>query len=75
MDVKRGRLPVYALDRPGAGHAIEHELASTNEVLRAHVNPETETAFIEYDVAETDPLLVARAIEKAGYRSGSPIEP
>ena len=73
MDV---RLPIYGLDCPGAGPtAIERELASTDGVLRAYVNPVTETAYIDYDAAETDPSLLARAIEKAGYRSGPPIEP
>lgn len=77
MDVKRDlRLPIYGLDCPGTGPAaIERELASADGVLTAYVNPVTETAYVEYDDAKTDPLLLARAIEKAGYRSGPPIEP
>lgn len=76
MDVIRGlRLPVHGLDCAGTGPAtVERELASTHGVLRAYVNPATETAYIDYDLGETDPCLLARAIERAGFGSGLPIE-
>ena len=76
MDVKRGlRIPIYGLGCGGAGAAtIERELAATDGVLRVYVNPATETAYIEYDPADCDPGALAKAVEKAGYRPGSPVE-
>ena len=45
MDVKRRLcLPIYGLECPGAGRAIERELASTDGVLRAYVNVATNIA-------------------------------
>jgi cation transport ATPase len=76
MDVKQGlRIPVFGLGCGGAGATtIERELAATNGVLRAYVNPATETAYVDYDPAETDTWVLARAIERAGYRAGRPVE-
>jgi len=76
MDVKRGlRIPIYGLGCGGAGAtAIERQLAATDGVLRAYVNPATETAHVDYDPAETDPWSLARAIERAGYKAGRPVE-
>ena len=76
MNITRGlRIPVYGLGCGGAGRStIERVLAATDGVLSAYVNPATETAYIDYDPAETDPWTLARAIEEAGYRSGPPIE-
>jgi copper chaperone CopZ len=76
MNAKRQlRIPVYFLGCGGSGAtAIERELAATDGVLRVYVNPATETAYIDYDPAETDPSSLARAIEKAGYRAGRPVE-
>ena len=76
MDITRGlRIPVYGLGCGGAGRStIERVLAATDGVLSAYVNPATETAYIDYDPAETDSWTLARVIEEAGYRSGPPIE-
>ena len=76
MDIKRGlRIPVYGLGCGGAGATtIERELAATDGVLRAYVNPATETAYVDYDPAETDAWVLARAIERAGYRAGRPVD-
>jgi copper chaperone CopZ len=76
MDIKRGlRIPVYDLGCGGAGATtIERELAATDGVLRAYVNPATETAYVDFDPAEVDPLTLARAVERAGYRPGRPVE-
>lgn len=75
MDIKRGlRIPIYDLGCGGAGAAtVERELASSDGVLRVYVNPATETAYVDYDSAETDPWALAKAIEKAGYRAGRPV--
>lgn len=76
MDLMRHlRIPVYGLDcTVGAARMIERELAATDGVLRAYVNPATETAYIDFDPAEVDVPSLARAIERAGYRPGRPIE-
>ena len=66
-------LPIYGLDCAGAAAAIERALASTGGVLRAYVNPATETAFMDYDAGRTDPWLLTLAVEKAGYMSGPPV--
>lgn len=75
MDITRGlRIPVYGLGCGGAGRStIERELAATDGVLSAYVNPATETAYIDYDPAEIDPWTLARVIESAGYLSGRPV--
>lgn len=76
MDAKRQlRIPVYGLGCGGAGATtIERELAATDGVLRAYVNPATETAYVDYDPAEIDGWSLARVIERAGYRPGRPVE-
>lgn len=76
MDVTQGlRVPVLGLGCGGSGAVtIERELAATDGVLRVYVNPATETAYVDYDPAETDPWVLARAIERAGYRAGHPVE-
>ena len=69
------QIPVFDLGCGGAGATtIERELAATDGVLRAYVNPATETAYVDYDPAEVDGWELARAVERAGYRPGRPIE-
>jgi len=76
MDIRHGlRIPVFGLGCGAAGATtIERELAAIDGVLRAYVNPATETAYIDYDPAETDAWALARVIEHAGYRAGRPVE-
>ena len=76
MNIRRGlQIPVYGLGCGGAGvTTVERELAATDGVVRVYVNPATETAYVDYDPAETDALTLSRAIEKAGYRAGRPVE-
>ncbi len=76
MDVKRGcRIPIYGLGCGGAGAStVERELTRTDGVLRVYVNPATETAYIDYHAAVTDASALARAIERAWYRAGRPVE-
>lgn len=76
MDVTRGlRIPIYGLGCGGAGATtIERELAATAGVVRAYVNPATETAYVDYDPAETDPWSLAKAVDRAGYQAGRPVE-
>ena len=69
------QIPVYDLGCGGAGSTtIERELAATDGVLRAYVNPATETAYVDYDPSKVDPSTLARAVERAGYRAGRPVE-
>jgi Cu+-exporting ATPase len=76
MDIKGGlRIPILGLGCGGAGATtIERELAATDGVMRVYVNPATDTAYVDYDPSETDPWALARAVERAGYRAGRPVE-
>ena len=76
MDITRKlQIPVFDLGCGGAGATtIERELAATEGVLRAYVNPATETAYIDYDAFEVDPWTLVRAVQRAGYRPGRPVE-
>ena len=76
MDTKQQiHIPVYDLGCGGAGATtIERELAATDGVLRAYVNPATDIAYVDYDPSEVDPWTLARAVERAGYRPGRPVE-
>ncbi len=76
MDVVRGlRISIIGLGCGGSGAlTIERELVAKFGVLRAYVNPATETAYVAYDPAETSPASLAQAIEKAGYRAGRVVE-
>lgn len=76
MDTKRHLvIPVHGLGCGGAGATtIERALLATHGVLRAYLNPATESAYIEYDPAETDAWVLARAIEGVGYQAGRPAE-
>lgn len=72
---RRIQIPVYDLGCGGAGaRTIERELAATDGVLRAYVNPATETAYVDYDPAEVDPAALVSVVERAGYRPGRPVE-
>lgn len=75
MDITRNlQIPILDLGCGGAGvTTIERELAATDGVVRIYVNPATETAYVDFDPAETDVSVLARAIERAGYRPGRPI--
>lgn len=71
----RLQIPVYDLGCGGAGaQALERELAATDGVLHVYVNAATETAYIDYDRSATDPWALTRAVERAGYRTGRPVE-
>ena len=76
MDIRRGlRIPVYDLGCGGAGAStIERKLAATDGVVSVYVNPAAETAYVDYDPAETDAWTLVRVIEQVGYRAGRPVE-
>ena len=64
MDIERGRhILIFDLGCGGArATTLERELAATD------------TAYVDYDPSETDPWALARAVERAGYRAGRPVE-
>mgnify|MGYP000179710922 CR=1 FL=1 len=75
MDQRRIRIPIFGLTCGAGGmRAVERELVATDGVLRAYVNPATETAYVDYDRAEVDSGTLAKAVERAGYRPGRPVE-
>lgn len=76
MDIKRGlRIPIFGLGCGGAGaRTIERELAAADGVVGIYVNQPTETAYVRFDPADADGWLLARAIERAGYQAGRPVE-
>lgn len=72
---RRVRIAVAGLGCGGDGvTTIERELAATDGVLDVYVNPATETAYVDYNAAETGPWTLERAIERAGYHAGRPVE-
>ena len=71
---ERLALPIYDLDCPAAGAAIERQLCATAGVLNAYVNATTEIAYVEYDANQTSPARIAQVIEHAGYVSGPPFD-
>ena len=76
VDINRNlQIPVLDLGCGGAGvQTVERELAATDGVVRVYVNPATETAYVDYDPAETDALALVRAVERAGFKAGHPVE-
>ncbi len=76
MDIKhRPRIPVHTLGCGGAAAStIARKLAATDGVVSVRVNPATETAYVDYDPAETDSWMLARVIEQVRYRAGRPLE-
>lgn len=76
MDIKGHlRIPVYARGSGGTGATLVGcELAATDGVLSAYLNPATETAYVDFDPTEADDWSLVRAIERAGYRAGRPVE-
>jgi copper chaperone CopZ len=73
--IRELRFPVYGLGCGGAGAtSVERALVATHGVLRAYVNPATDTAYIGFDPSETDAAELARVVEEAGYEAGRPAE-
>lgn len=77
MDVKTVRqritVPIHGLACGGGGSlSAERAIARLPGVVRAHVNPATEMAYVEYDDALCDPGRIAAAIERVGLRPGTP---
>ena len=72
---QRVTLSIYGLSCGGGG-ALTAERALTKRpgVLRAYVNPATETAYVVYDPARVTPSDLIAAVESVGLRAGEPRE-
>jgi P-type Cu2+ transporter len=73
METRAVRIPLPGL---GCGEArlVERDLSALSGVVRAFVNPATETAFVDYQPDKTDLALLVRALQRAGFRTGPPAE-
>lgn len=59
----------------GSAHTVEKVLQEVTGVLRAYVNPATETAYVEYDADQCNETDLARAVESVGVNSLNPAVP
>ena len=73
MNRARVTVPIFGLGCGGGGAlTVERALAKVPGVVRAYVNPATETAYVEYDPAQSCPSAIAEAVERVGFRAGTP---
>lgn len=73
MDITRLTIAIYGLGCGGGGAlTVERALAKLPGVVRVHINPATEMAYVEYDSARLRWEQVAAAIEAVGFRAGEP---
>lgn len=71
----RLRVPILDLScGGGGGELVERRLRETRGVLRARVNPATETAYVDLDPRLADGWTVVDVIARLGYRPGRPVE-
>jgi copper chaperone CopZ len=67
-------LEIFGLGCGGGGAlTVDRQLARIPGVVRAYVNPATETAYIEYDTTQVDPKELAAAVERVGFHAGTPV--
>ena len=52
---------------------VERALAHVPGVIRAYVNPATETAYVVYETTQLEPEALVAAVERVGFRSGVPV--
>ncbi len=73
MTTQRVTVPIYGLGCGGGGAlTVERAIAKVPGVARVYVNPATETAYVEYDPARSYPGYITDAVERAGFRAGTP---
>ena len=53
----------------GSAHSLETTLAQLSGVIRAYVNPVTETAYVEYDADRCSERDIVHAAESFGVHS------
>ena len=69
----RVAVPVFGLGLGGCGvEQLERALRAEPGVIEVYVNPATETAYVTYDPAQSQPGGLRRALEGAGLRAGAP---
>jgi len=64
---ERVDLPISGMSCAACASTIEHQLAATRGVTRAHVNFATSTATVEFDPARATVRDLVSAIEELGY--------
>ena len=74
MPRARVTLEIFGLGCGGGGAlTVERQLTRVPGVVRAYVNPATETAYVEYEVAQVEPDQFVAAVERVGFRAGVPV--
>ena len=68
------RIPVDDFGCAGSAPSIERQLAKTSGVFDVYANPATEHVYVNYDPAQVSPDELVRELNRAGYRTGRPIE-
>lgn len=67
----RVTIPVLGFSCGGGGAlAAERALTRLPGVVRVYVNPATEMAYVEFDVALATPQRLVAALEGVGFRAG-----
>ena len=73
MKTQRITLPIHDLSSGGSDvHIIEHALARTPGVVHVYIIPSIEMAYIEFDRALSNPDMLVKVVEDAGFRTGLP---
>lgn len=54
----------------GSARTLEHALREVPGVRRAHVNPATEAAYVEFDADQCTDADLIRAVESVGAKVG-----
>ena len=57
----------------GGALTVERALAHVPGVVRAYVNPATETAYVLYETTQVEPETLVGVVERAGFRAGVPV--
>jgi Cu+-exporting ATPase len=74
MPTQRATLEIIGLGCGGGGTlSVERALARLPGVVRAYVNPATETAYVEYDSSIAGATELVAAAERAGFRALQPV--
>jgi P-type Cu+ transporter len=74
MPTQRATLEIIGLGCGGGGAlSVERALARLPGVVRAYVNPATETAYVEYDPSTAGAPELVAAVERAGFRALQPV--
>ena len=68
MAVHRVTIGIVGFGWRGSGAlTVERAISHLPGVLRTHVNPDTEMAYLEYDPGKLCPEELVRAVREAGF--------